>query len=118
MILQKVGKQKLILVFDVLFVSNACQIILKIFISSYKTECPSPDGSGKPFEIKWHFSWIKRATSGSSFLSLEKCHFMKKLETYSRIKLLIVVQLCGFYDFGNAVNPMLYNVNACMSQNS
>lgn len=43
-----------------------------------KTAVPSPDGSEKPFEIKCPFSWTKRATSGSSFLSLEKGQFYEK----------------------------------------
>ncbi|WP_147298259.1 hypothetical protein [Flavobacterium aquicola] len=47
-------------------------------ISSDENCSPSPDGSEKPFEIKCHFSWTKRATSGSSFLSLEKWQFYEK----------------------------------------
>ncbi|HEU4790078.1 MAG TPA: hypothetical protein VFS71_10355 [Flavobacterium sp.] len=43
-----------------------------------KTAVPSPDGSEKPNEIKCPFSWTKRATSGSSFLSLEKGRFYEK----------------------------------------
>jgi len=34
---------------------------------------PSPERSGKPGGQASPFSWSKRATKGSSFLSLEKC---------------------------------------------
>ena len=54
---------------------------------------PSPDGSGKPFEIKLTFFLDKKSDQRKLLFVLGKNNFMKKLETYSRRLLLNKQQL-------------------------
>jgi hypothetical protein len=60
-------------------VSCKCRLVDCYYKSSNGSKHPSPDCSEKPTVKKDRFSWIKRATKGSSFWDLENQLFERGL---------------------------------------